>query len=304
MNLGYCCINLTLGKQGITTNRTMRKATFLQKGIKYASELALQNVQDLQKIIEWNSERNIKVFRVTSDLIPWASEYALTDLPDYESIAATLLECGGLANGSNQRLSAHPSHFVKLASSRPEVVDNSIKDLEIHSQIFDLMGLETSQWNPINIHVGCKFSEDNSKRFCDNFQRLSPNLKKRLVVENDDKDTCYSVEQILEYISDRIGTPITFDYFHHSFHNDGIPERDAAILACESWGIIAPLFHYSDSKKIYEGGVGNPRAHADYIYNRITEHVDCDVELEAKAKELALLRYLSFTDSNPFCTRS
>ena len=63
INFGYCCINLTLGKSGVTTNRTMRKATFIQKGIPYASQLALANVTDLKKIIQWNINNNVKVFR-------------------------------------------------------------------------------------------------------------------------------------------------------------------------------------------------------------------------------------------------
>ena len=293
INFGYCCINLTLGKSGVTTNRTMRRATFIQKGIPYASQLALANVTDLKKIIQWNINNNVKVFRITSDLFPWASEYSLSDLPDFKSISSVLRECGDMAKSANLRLSAHPGHFVKLASAREEVVKNSIKDLEIHSQFFDLMGLEASYQNPLNIHVGCSFSEDASKRFCDNFYRLSPNLQKRLVVENDDKDSCYSVEQLREFITDNIGTPITFDYFHHSSHSQEIPERIAAILAAETWGTERPLFHYSDSKKVYEGFSGNPRAHADYVYNKISEHVECDIDLEAKAKELALLKYLS-----------
>ena len=291
MNLGYCCINLTLNKKGVTTNRTMRKATFLQKGIPYASELALQNVLDLKKIIQWNIDNDIKVFRITSDLFPWASEYSLSDLTDYESISSVLYECGRMAKAANLRLSAHPGHFVKLASAGEEVVQNSIKDLEVHSKFFDLMGLEASYWNPLNIHVGCSFSKEVSDRFCQNFSRLSPNLQKRLVVENDDKESCYSVEQLLETITDKIGTPITFDYFHHSFHSQEIPEGDAARLAAKTWNGIKPLFHYSDSKNIYEGAKGNPRAHADHIYNKISEHVDCDIDLEAKAKELALLNY-------------
>ena len=291
MNLGYCCINLTLGKQGVTTNRTMRKATFLQKGISYASQLALANVTDLEKILKWNAQNNVKVFRISSDMFPWASEYSLSDLPDWESICAVLSRCGILAKDAEIRLSAHPGQFVKLASEREAVVSNSIKDLEIHSQVFDLIGLEDSHWNPINIHVGCSFSPAVANRFCDNFERLSPNLQKRLVVENDDKDSCFSVEQILEYITDVIGTPITFDYFHHSFHSQEIPEKTAALLAASTWHDYKPLFHFSDSRKLWEGSIGNPRAHSDYIYNKIEEHLDCDVELEAKAKELALLKY-------------
>ena len=45
MNLGYACINLTLSnnKPKVTTNRSMIKKTFLNKGFDYVSELSLLN---------------------------------------------------------------------------------------------------------------------------------------------------------------------------------------------------------------------------------------------------------------------
>src|SRR5688572_28960783 len=113
LNLGYACINLTLHQQGITTNRGMIRRTFLEKGIQYASQLALLNVVDLQKIIEWNVAHEIWVFRVTSDLFPWASEYRLADLPDYREIRSILEAVGR----HGVRLSAHPGPFNKMGGT-------------------------------------------------------------------------------------------------------------------------------------------------------------------------------------------
>jgi UV DNA damage endonuclease len=84
-NLGYACINMTLGKKGITTNRSMIKRTFKEKGINHASELGIQNVRDLIEIIKWNEQNGIKLFRMSSDFFPWASEYKLSDMPHYQS---------------------------------------------------------------------------------------------------------------------------------------------------------------------------------------------------------------------------
>ena len=86
-NLGYACINMALsypekGKERITTNRGMIKRTFQQKGLPYASALTLQNAKDLLQILQWNEQHGIKFYRMSSDLIPWASEYDLKDLPD------------------------------------------------------------------------------------------------------------------------------------------------------------------------------------------------------------------------------
>lgn len=296
-NVGYCCINMTLQKKKITTGRGMIQRTFKEKGLKYASQLALLNARDLVKIIQWNYENDVQVFRMGSGIFPWGSEYDLRGLPDYDEIADTLSLAGHVATIRGQRITAHPDHFVKLGSSKDKVVENSIKDLELHSTVFDLMGLSTTPYSAINIHVGMNFSEETAQRWVDNFRRLSPNLQARMVVENDDKQSAFSVKQLYDYIHARIGIPITFDYFHHQFHPDGLSTEEAAKLAVSTWPrSITPLFHYSESKNINENVSGNPRAHADYVFSKIDDFgLTLDFDLEAKAKELALFKYRSLT---------
>lgn len=291
-NVGYCCINLTLQEsRNITTNRGMILRTFEQRGIKYASELALHNAQDLVEIIRWNAQQNIRVFRMSSDIFPWNSRYKITDLPDYDKIAATLRKAGDIAKTTKQRISAHPDHFVKLGSDKPHVVDNAIHDLEHHSLVFDLMGLTTTHYNPLNIHVGMNYSNDTITRWLLAFDRLSDNCKKRLVVENDDKASAYSVQQLYDSLYKKINIPITFDYFHHQFHPNELSTKEAFVLAAFTWDTI-PLFHYSESKNLNENVSGNPRAHADYVFNKIEDFgMKVDIDLEAKAKEKALLKY-------------
>ena len=89
MNLGYACINMTLGSQKpkVTTNRSMIKKTFLEKGIPYASELGIQNARDLVEIIKWNHQNGINFFRLSSEIFPWASEYDFKDMPHYNRIS-------------------------------------------------------------------------------------------------------------------------------------------------------------------------------------------------------------------------
>ena len=290
--VGYCCINLTLQKtRKITTNRGMIQRTFLERGVKYASELALQNAKDLVEIIKWNAQNGVKVFRLSSDLFPWNSKYKLVDLPNYDKISQYLLAAGAMAYNTGQRITAHPDHFVKLGSLKPDVVDNAIHDLEHHSEVFDLMGLEASHYNCLNIHVGMNYDNDTIDRWVRAFDRLSDNCKKRLVVENDDKENAFSIKQLHREITSRTGVPLTFDYFHHTFHTDGMSSTDAAHLAASTWD-TKPLFHYSESKNLNESVSGNPRAHADYVFRSIDDYgLDIDIDLEAKAKELALLKY-------------
>lgn len=297
-NYGYCCINTTLQKSDkITTNRTMIKRTFEERGIEYASELALQNVKDLVKIINWNNRQGIKLFRISSDMFPWMSEYNLTDLPDYDKIANVLSGAGKIAMDNGQRLTFHPGPFDVLASKTQSVVNKCIRDLNQHGEIMDLMGLPRTQHAAINIHVNTTQGGKDAamQRFCDNFQLLDDSVKSRLVVENDDKESQYAVEDLYEGVYMQIGTPITFDYHHHWCHPGILTQVEALRLAASTWPEgVRQLTHFSSCQMIHENAEQtNKRAHADYIYEEINNYgMDLDIELEAKAKELALQRYV------------
>ena len=290
--VGYCCINMTLGKKKITTGRTLRQASFLQDAkLERTSLLALQNAQDLVKILKWNVANNVKVFRIGSNIFPWNSEYLIDDLPDMVDILDTLKEAGEVIRNSGQRVSFHPDHFVKLGTVKPEVARRSIHDLNHHDDIMTMMQLPATHVYPLNIHVGMNYSQDVIDRFCKRFRSLNVSTQKRLVVENDDKANSFSVKQLYDDIYSRINTPITFDYFHHTFHPDGLTSHGAAHLAATTWD-CKPLFHYSESKNLNENVQGNPRAHSDYAFKKIDDYnLNIDVDLETKAKELAWMKY-------------
>ena len=185
-NLGYACINKGFSerpkKQRITTNRSMIKRTFKEKGLPYASELALLNSKDLLTIMKWNKENNIHFYRMSSDLIPWASEYQLNQLPDYDAISEALYEVGLFAAENNIRITSHPGPFNKLTSPKESVILNTIRDLEIHGEVFDLLCLPRTPYAKINIHVGAAYDDKSMaiNNFCKNFQRLSEAVKTRL----------------------------------------------------------------------------------------------------------------------------
>ena len=360
MELGYACINSTLqNTRGITTNRGMRQKTFNEKGLDYVSELALQNVKDLVTIIKWNEEKDIKLFRMSSDLFPWMTFYDFTDLPDYtkiinllkgagvlaekygqrltfhpshfnalgspnpivvekaikelnkhgdimdimglsttvyNKIANLLKGVGVLAEKYNQRLTFHPSHFNALGSPNPIVVEKAIKELDKHSDIMDLIGLSTTHYNKINIHVGGAYGDKPTTldRWCDSFYKLKDNTKSRLTIENDDKANMYSVVELVEGISKRTGVPVVFDYYHHKFCTGDLTEQEALELAASTWpeGIV-PCTHYSESRrKEHLDESIRAQAHSDLITGTIeTYGNNIDVVVEAKHKELAVLGY-------------
>ena len=209
IQLGYACINMTLGKEGISTNRSMIKKTFMQKGIEYAGELALKNVLDLEEIIHWNIKNDIFLYRMSSDVFPWASEYSIESLPQYLDIKYVLQMIGETATKHGVRIGCHPGPFNVLCSPNPQVVQNTFKDLETHAQIFDMMGLSQTPYNKINIHCNGTYGDKiaSMQRFCDNFDKLSDSVKSRLTVENDDKASMYTVKDLM-YIHEKIGIPI------------------------------------------------------------------------------------------------
>lgn len=289
MNLGYACINMSMGKK-VTTNRAMVKRTFQSKGLDYVSELALLNAKDIIKILEWNRMNGINFFRLSSSIVPWGDHLDLTQLKDYKEIKSELKKAGDFAKFWNMRLTSHPGPFVVLTSPNEQVVLNAIADLELHGKIFDMMGLSKTPFNKINIHCNGVYGDKKSAmdRFCKNFKRLSPSIQKRLTVENDDKATMYSVLDLM-YIHEKIGIPIVFDYHHHKFCTGGLSEEEALKLAASTWPKgITPVVHYSEPK---EGS--KPQAHADYIKEiPQTYGVDVDIMVEAKAKELSILPFI------------
>ena len=296
--MGYACINMQLSSQKpkIYTGRSMIKRTFKQKGIKYASELGLQNTKDLFEIIKWNKENGFDFFRITSNLFPWCSEYKLEDMPDHWEIAGILGEIGKYVDEHKIRLTSHPGPFNVLTSPHEHVVENCINDLSTHGEVFDMMGVSRTPYNKINIHIGGAYGDKVSamERFCENFNRLPNSVKSRLTVENDDKATMYSVKDLYEGVYCKIGIPIVFDYHHHRFCTGGLSEEDALEVAISTWPTdIVPVVHYSESRNIeQEDDKIKPQAHSDYVYDYIdTYGNEVDIMVEAKAKELAVLKY-------------
>jgi len=297
MKLGYACINMTLqAAGGITTNRGMRQKTFNERGLPYVSELALQNVKDLETIVKWNEEMGIKLFRMSSDLFPWMTFYEFKQLPDYPMIDVYLKNIGALADKYGQRLTFHPSHFNALGSPNPIVVEKTIKELNAHSKIMDLMGLSATVYNKINIHIAGAYGDKQATldRWISNYHLLDDNTKMRLTVENDDKENMYSVKELYKGVSKQCGVPIVFDYYHHKFCTGGLTEQEALELAAKTWPKgITPCCHYSESRRKEKLDESiKAQAHSDLIESTICRYGhELDIVVEAKHKELAVLNY-------------
>lgn len=298
VRFGYACINTHLQslKPRVTCNRSMIKRTFLSKGLDYASQISLQNTQDILAHVEWNTKNKVNIFRMTSSLFPWLSEYRMEDLPDFEKIKENLYAAGSAARAGGVRLSFHPGPFNILASPRDDVVKNTLKELNDHAKIFDYMGMPQDHWSKINIHVGGAYGERDKAlaRWCKNFDKLTDSAKSRLTVENDDKPNLYSTKMLYEGVYKNTGVPIVFDSHHFQCGPQDSSYEEAIGLAVSTWpNNIRPVCHHSNSKKIYEDPTATANAHSKWYYEKFENcghHVD--VVLECKMKEQALAKYL------------
>lgn len=235
--IGYCCLSLGINeglrkKDHIIVNRGMVRKTFDAKGLPYVSELIIANLKDTLKVIDYNIKNGIFIYRLSSDSFPWMSEYEFSDLPKYAAIQSYMKLLGKKIKDSGMRVSYHPGPYLVLASENLSVVDKTIKELNKHAELMDMMELDQTTFYPINIHINTTqpTRELAAERFCKNFERLSESCKKRLVVENDDGQNQYSVKMLYDWVYQVIGIPITVDSLHYQCHPDNMTWEDTLRL--------------------------------------------------------------------------
>lgn len=278
MRLGYACINITLERKV----RGLQLATLRARGIPYLQTLVDDNLALLADVLRWNQAHGIMMFRITSDLVPFGShdEVDLTLLNFDLARAIPPLAAG-------MRLSTHPGQYTVI-SAAGHVWDASRKELLFQSEMMDILGID----GDVVLHGGGVYGDraGTSRRIVDNITSLPPATRRRLRLENDERS--WSVEDLLP-ICEETGTPLVVDNLHHALNDDGVP---LAALPWErikaTWAGRLPKLHYSE-----QDPAKRPGAHSEYVgaeaFRRFQDAVgldDYDVMLEAKGKELALLR--------------
>jgi UV DNA damage endonuclease len=297
--IGYCCIAIGCNegkkkKDHITVNRGMVRRTFDAKGLPYVSELVIDNLKDTLDLLKYNIKNDIYVYRLSSDSFPWMSEYRFQDLPNFGYIQSLLVKVGNFIKENGIRVSYHPGPFNVLASENQSVVTKTIDELNKHAELMDLMGLDKTHYYPINIHINTTkpTREEAAQRFVENFELLSDSCKSRLTLENDDSPNQYSVKILHDLVYTKVGIPIVFDQHHFNYGPQDQTMEEALKLAHSTWN-VKPITHMS-SPKTLEDTSGKNTAHADYIYEEIkTYGLEFDTEIEAKAKDLAVIKYRS-----------
>ena len=299
MNKSLCCISLKLQEQNIRAS-TMTKTRFLalerKNAEKTVADRTLNNVYVTRKTLEfcalhkWN-------YRVSSGMMPLETlpeaNLSIETTYNYAKIKQEFDLCASVIKKNNIRCSTHPDQFVVPASANQAVVKKSIIELEAHGKMMDVMGLPQTYESPINIHMNCYKGNlnDIALRFIDVYNNISPNVRSRLVLENEDKPNSWNVQQLYDLIYSKTGIPITYDSHHFRLNNPENISPEKAILMCmETWGKYKPLFHYSNGRS-----GPTDRAHSDYVYilhKELFEN-DVDVEFEFKAKDYAIEKFQS-----------
>lgn len=290
LRLGYACVNQTLGESG-RTDRTCRLANATPARLE---ALSRANLEGLRRVLAWNAERGIRVFRMSSDLIPLAS-HPEAQWAWREILADELREIGRYARDHGLRLSMHPGQYTVLNSPKPHVVTNAMEELRYHADLMDLMGLAPS--GKIVLHVGGVYGDKAraKRQLCDAFADLPDNVPARLVLENDERS--YGAEDVLE-LCERLGIPMIFDDLHHRAYAGEPPSRAMLSDVLATWDDPKdgrPKLHVSSQRPLARAG-----AHADGVdareFRRFVATLpttDVDVMLEAKAKERALFQLVT-----------
>lgn len=294
MRFGLCCISLNLQESGHKfQTMTYKRFSSLPRSeaLQILGDRILNNMVVTNQIIQYCYENDL-TYRISSDLFPLitydAANVDLQDLPNHDLIQDEFDNIAQTISTTNVRISCHPSEFNVLASTNNQAVDKTITELNFYSSFLDRIGCSPDHNCPMNMHIHNKSGtyEEIISRFMTNFDRLDDNCKSRLVIENDDKLNCWSVNELINIFHKQTKLPITFDYLHHKCHPDNLTEQQAIESCYLTWD-TKPLFHYSESRP-----GNNPRAHSDFANNPINTYgLDFDLDFELKYKDHAISQY-------------
>lgn len=306
VRFGYVAMSTAL--VNASPSRTMTYKTFSslsdqEAALRRLESIAKENLHNTLRLLRHSVAHDIQVYRFSSKLIPLATHEALINLDwsPYEALAESFAEIGGYVKSQGMRVSFHPDHFTVLSTPRPEVLRNSIRDLDYHVAMLEAMGLDGRAKN--NIHIGGAYGDKLSagERFKENVHGLPDKIKQRLTLENDDKT--FNARETLE-IAESLDLPMVLDIHHQWVNNEGETPAELWPRIYKTWTssfaqagspqgeFLAPKIHASSPKS-----TSDLRGHADHVIVApllhflreiapITEQVD--VMLEAKLKDGAV----------------
>ena len=288
-HLGYVVVALSLGD--VSTAQTCRLANATPARLR---TLIAANLDNLDRVLAFNAAHDIRLYRISSDVVPFAS-HAVNRLRWWQTFGPRFRRIGGFVRQHGMRVSMHPGQFTVLNSVNPHVVAASVLELRWHARFLDALG--TAPSSKIVTHIGGMVDgpEAATERFVRVARRLPPDVRRRLIIENDER--LFTVEHVLA-VSRATGLPVVFDWLHHRANPGSAhtPRETAGLVAAcfETWRATdgVPKIHLSSQVR-----GGRPGHHADWV--RTSDFLDFlavapdrpfDCMIEAKKKDLALFR--------------
>ena len=301
MRIGYACISVIMREQDIFTSRSMTLKTVGKKGLEGLRELARANIEDLEKIINYNEGIGVRFFRISSGLIPRVSDPQVEAIlgsvgapaHNIEFARPALARVGALARGLGHRLTMHPGQFVQLGTPHEKIAAQSAAELDYHADVLLAMGMTTAMGSVLVIHGGGVYGDRAGalERWSARYRALKETTRQFIVLENDEH---WSVAELLPFC-EREGVPLVVDYFHHTLRNEpalDVYAQDISTRVLATWRRrgIPPKCHLSAQAEGLRRG-----AHAgciDKIPDKLLElcsreHID--IMLEVKQKDACLL---------------
>ena len=291
LKLGLCCINTELRKKNIFCSRTCIRKNFT---VKKAKELAISNINDIVKLLDYNKKHNIDCFRLSSNIFPHITD-SETEHYTIDFAKENLKYVGNIANSYKHRIVMHPGQYNQIASPSMNVFNKTVEDLSHHADILDTMNINDD--GVIIVHGGGTYNdkENTKRRWIERFDDLPKKVKNRLTIENCERQ--YSTRDCLD-IAEECKIPVTFDFHHYNCWNviySNKQEKIKELLpeVIETWNDKRVLMHLSEQGP---GRIGNHSDYINIIPNELLDilklypDINIDLEIEAKKKEQAIFR--------------
>ena len=286
MKIGYACLTVEV------PNTTMKSCIMKNATEDRLKELIIHNLNSLENMILYNIQNNIKLFRISSDLIPFGSS-EVNQVPWWELYQDKFNQIGKLIKDSQMRVSMHPGQYTVINSINDAVVSKAIEELNYHSKVLDALEMDTS--HKLILHIGGVYGDKEAaiKRFIDNFNKIEVSVKKRIVIENDDKS--YNICDVLN-ISKVLKVPVVFDNLHHELNP--CPENKSEVYwinKCKkTWKKEDGLqkIHYSEQDPNKQAGSHSTTIDSDKFiaFVKRVKRDDIDIMLEVKDKNLSAVK--------------
>ncbi len=308
--LGYVAMTLHLedcSPSGTVTFSHLSKMTDEKARLFKLRQVTKKNLENTLRILKYNKALNIPVYRLTSRLVPLATHPATAHWDYIADFQKEFTAIGDFIKENAFRVSAHPDHFTLINASDPKVLEASIGDLNYHIRLFEAMGLNDYRYKLV-LHVGglYKNKADSIGRFKENFFKLQDSIRKRIILENDDKS--YTARDVLSLCRE-LEVPMVMDIHHFQCANDGEALGDILPAAFNTWAgqAFPPKVHFSSPKspKAFRSHADNidTASFVEFLEVARKSGRDFDVMLEAKNKDTALIQLSNDLSAMKFLER-